>query len=88
MYVEVEEEVYKVPYIKFDIFPNTFSSLFDFFPQFLSKHLKSGLGSRSRSEPGVFGSLEPEPLEKKQGAGTGSGSSALREDKKHKEIVL
>ena len=25
----------------------------------------SGLGSRSRSEPGVFGSLEPEPLEKK-----------------------
>ena len=30
----------------------------------------SGLGSRSRSEPGVFGSLEPEPLEeKKRGAG-------------------
>ena len=30
--------------------------------------LKSGLGSRSRSETGVFGSLEPEPepLEKKQ----------------------
>ena len=42
-----------------------------------------GLGSRSRSEPGVFGSLEPEPeqlekktrsrsrLEKKSGAGAG-----------------
>ena len=32
---------------------------------------QSGLGSRSqsRSEPGVFGSLEPEPLEKKTGAG-------------------
>ena len=54
-------------------------------------------------EPGVFGSLEPEPLEKKtrsrsrlekmSGAGAGAtknfaGSSALREDKKHKEIVL
>ena len=46
-------------------------------------------------EPGVFGSLEPEPLEKKPGAGAGAGaakklagSSALREDKKHKEIVL
>ena len=64
-----------------------------------------GLGSRSRSEPGVFGSLEPEPeplekktrsrsrLEKKLGAGAGTakklaGSSALREDKKHKEIAL
>ena len=48
---------------------------------------------------------EPEPLEKKSGAGAGAtwkksreqgagaakklaGSSALREDKKHKEIVL
>ena len=56
-------------------------------------------------EPGVSGSLEPEPLEKKtrsrsrlekkSGAGAGAGaakklagSSALREDKKHKEIVL
>ena len=42
-------------------------------------------------EPGVFGSLEPEPLEKKTGAGAAkklAGSSALREDKKHKEIVL
>ena len=63
----------------------------------------SELGSRSRSEPGVFGSLEPEPeplekktrsrsrLEKKSGAGAAkklAGSLALREDKKHKEIVL
>ena len=34
-------------------------------------NFKAGLGSRSRSEPGVFGSLEPEaePLEKKPGAG-------------------
>ena len=52
-------------------------------------------------ESGVFGSLEPEPLEKKTGAGAAwkkksgagaakklAGSSALREDKKHKEIVL
>ena len=58
-------------------------------------------------EPGVCGTLEPEPLEKKNrsrsrsrsrlekksGAGAGAakklaGSSALREDKKHKEIVL
>ena len=52
-------------------------------------------------EPGVFGSLEPEPLEKKtrsrsrlekkSGAGAAkklAGSSALRKDKKHKEIVL
>ena len=52
-------------------------------------------------EPGVFGSLEPEPLEKNQepeplgkkseaGAGAANklaGSSALRKDKKHKEIV-
>jgi len=29
-------------------------------------------GSRSRSEPGVFGSLEPGPLEKKPGAGAGA----------------
>ena len=55
----------------------------------------SGLGSRSRSEPDVFGSLEPEPLEKKQepeqeqetlGAGAAkklASSSALLEDKKH-----
>ena len=53
-------------------------------------------------EPGVFGSLEtkPEPLEKNQepeplGKESGAGaakksarSSALREDKKHKVIVL
>ena len=51
-------------------------------------------------EPGVFGSLEPEqlekkqepePLEKKSGAGAAkklAGSSALLEEKKHKEIVL
>ena len=51
-------------------------------------------------EPGVFGSLEPEPLEKKNqmpeplgkksGAGASkklAGSSALLKDKKHKEIV-
>ena len=54
-----------------------------------------------KSGPGVFGSLEPEPLEKKirsrsrlekkSGAGAAkklAGSSALREDKKNKEIVL
>ena len=36
---------------------------------FLSTRI-AGLGSRSRSEPCVFGSLEPEPLEeKKPGAG-------------------
>ena len=33
---------------------------------------KPGLGSRSRLELGVFGSLEPEPLEKKTGAGAGA----------------
>ena len=53
-------------------------------------------------EPGVLGSWEPEPLEKKQtpetpellgkksGAGAAkklAGSSALREDKKHEEIL-
>ena len=58
--------------------------------------------SRGRSEPGDFCSLEPEPLEqktssrcrsrleKKSGAGATknlAGSSALRENKKHKEIV-
>ena len=63
----------------------------------------AGLGSRSRSEKGVFGSLEPElePLEKLPGAGAAwkksqepeplkkiAGSSALLEDKKHKDIVL
>ena len=65
-----------------------------------------------QAEPGVFGSLEPEPLEKKQepeplekthqepepeplGKKFSSrsrkklaGSSALPENKKHKEIVL
>ena len=65
----------------------------------------AGLGSwsQSLSEPDIFGSLEPEPLEKKNrsrsqsrlekksGAGAAkklAGSSALWEDKKHKEIVL
>ena len=60
-----------------------------------------GLGSQSRSELGVFGSLEPEPLEEKnrsrscleKNSGARAtkklaGSSALREDKKYKEIVL
>ena len=60
------------------------------------------LWSRSLSESGVFGSLEPEPLEeRKTGAGAAwkkshepeplkklAGSSALLEDKKHKEIVF
>ena len=57
--------------------------------------LKAGPGSRSRSpsEPGVFGSLEPEPepLEKKTGGGAAkklADSSSLREDKKHKKFVL
>ena len=81
-------------------------NLFLFFYTILIIHIwwtnKPGLGSRSRSEPGVFGSLEPEPepLEKKQepeplgkksGAGASkklAGSSAMREDKKHNEIVL
>ena len=64
----------------------------------------AGLGSRSQSEPSVFGYIEPEPLEKKDpelkpeplgkksGAGAAkklAGSSALIEDKKkHKEIIL
>ena len=39
---------------------------------FNSHNLGAGLGSRSQSEPGVFGSLEPEPLEKKPGAGVGA----------------
>ena len=50
-------------------------------------------------EPGVFGSLELEPLEKKTRSQSRlekksgatkklAGSSALREYKKHKEIVL
>ena len=36
--------------------------------------------SRSRSEPGVFGSLEPEPepLEKKTGAGAGAAWEKIR----------
>ena len=38
---------------------------------FKSKHVsfqekESGLGSRSRTEPGVFVSLEPEPFEEKK----------------------
>ena len=52
------------------------------------------------SEPGVFGSLKPEPIEKNQepeplGKKSRAGASnklaaysALLEDKKHKEIVL
>ena len=49
-----------------------FSVIYIFF--FKSWKVPSRLGSRSRSrswsrsEPGVFGSLEPEPLEKKHGA--------------------
>ena len=42
---------------------------------------KTGLGSRSRSEPGVFVSLEPEPLEKKTRAGAAwkkSGAGAAK----------
>ena len=62
--------------------------------------IKAGLGSRSRLEPGVFCSLELEPLKKIQeleplekNSWTGAtkklaGSSALREDKKHKKIVF
>ena len=61
------------------------------------------MGRAGEPEPGVFGSLEPEQeplekktrsrsrLEKKSGAGAAkklAGSSALRENKKHKEIVL
>ena len=61
------------------------------------------LGRTGEPEPGVFGFLEPEPLEKKPGAGAvaawekksgagaakkSAGFSALREYKKHKEIVL
>ena len=61
--------------------------------------LLPGLGSRCQSV-GFFSSLEPEPLEKKQepepsvkksragAANKLAGSSALLEDKKHKEIVL
>ena len=64
------------------------------------KSYVSGLGSRSRSKSGVFDSgaraawkknQEPEPLWKKLGAGAPkklAGSSVLREEKKHKEIVL
>ena len=42
--------------------------------------LGPGLGSRSRSEQGVFGSLEPEPdpLGKKSGAGAGAGAGAAK----------
>ena len=31
-----------------------------------------GVDRAGESEPGVFGSLEPEPLEKKPGAGAGA----------------
>ena len=58
----------------------------------------AGLGSQSRVflAPGSRSRLrkknrEPEPLRKKSGVGAAkklSGSSALLEDKKHKEIVL
>ena len=36
---------------------------------FFYKFQAAGLGSRIWSDPGVFGSLEPEPLEKKPGVG-------------------
>ena len=54
-------------------------------------YIKAVIVRAGEPEPGVFGSLEPEPLEKNSGAGAAkklAGSSALREDKKHKEIVL
>ena len=67
----------------------------------LGSRIRSWSRSRSQLAPGVFGSLEPEliekktrcrsRLEKKSGAGAAKnivGSSALLEDKKHKEIVL
>ena len=55
--------------LKIDWLLNSISGM-SFFPNFILKtSSKAGLGSRSRSrsEPGVFGSLEPEPepLEKK-----------------------
>ena len=39
---------------------------------FFYKFQAAGLGSRIWSDPGVFGSLEPEPLEKKPGVGAGA----------------
>ena len=39
------------------------------FRSFSNYACEAGLGSRSREEPGVIGSLESEPLEKKTGAG-------------------
>ena len=62
-----------------------------------NKLFHAGLGSRVFLAPWSRSRLkknqEPEPLGKKSGAGAGAakklaGSSALREDKKHKEIVL
>ena len=50
-----------------------------------------GLRSQSRKEPHVFGPLEPEPLQKKLGAGAAQILRLLYwllEDKKHREIVL
>ena len=49
-------------------------------------------GEPEPSEPGVFGSLEPEPAEKKPGDGAGAAKNIpflyrLLEDKKNKEIV-
>ena len=37
--------------------------------------------SRSRSEPGVFGPLEPEPLKKIPGAGAGAGAALEKNQK-------
>ena len=39
---------------------------------------KPGLGSRSRSEPGVYGSLEPEPFEEKKGVGAEAAWKKVR----------
>ena len=47
------------------------------------------LSRAGEPEPGVFGSLEPEPLEKKTGAGPAwNKKSQEPEDIKHTEIVL
>jgi len=38
-------------------------------------------------EPGVFGSLEPEPLEKKRGAGAGAGAAWKKSQEPEPEPV-
>ena len=48
---------------------------------------RSGLGSWSRSEPGVFGSLEPESLEKKPGAGAAWKKSQEPEPLKNSRLL-